>query len=237
MGVLETVLRNHATHGNDLSLAILIHVIRQQFSLFWEGHWPSYKFWKVLEAASKFDFLGTSPELQHEFCALWNEVIRTHYLGASWRILRPIHNIYLTLHLHTNSAPTAFSASTDDEDPILWLLSSYPLCNIPGHHPDSTPHIHDSATTPAIARPDLHDNPALVPSSHATTPDAPSQSLPTPIHIDRSTVDVPLPNNDMSAPASSHSTHQPAAESLSYSATLPAPPAAACAAQDMDTSA
>jgi hypothetical protein len=36
MGVPESVLRNHATHGNDLSLAILIHVVRQQFSLLWK---------------------------------------------------------------------------------------------------------------------------------------------------------------------------------------------------------
>jgi hypothetical protein len=40
MGVLETVLRNHATQGNDLSLAILIHVVRQQFSLSMDRHWP-----------------------------------------------------------------------------------------------------------------------------------------------------------------------------------------------------
>jgi hypothetical protein len=39
MGVPESVLRNHATHGNDLSLAILIHVVRQQFTLFWKWNW------------------------------------------------------------------------------------------------------------------------------------------------------------------------------------------------------
>jgi hypothetical protein len=236
LGSPEAVLRDYSTHGNSLSLAILIHLVRQHFNHFKEQHWPYYDFSKVLEAASKFDVLDTSRELQHEFCALWNEVVDSNPWFLAY-ILKPIRNIYLTLHLDTNSAPTAFSASTDDKDPILWSLSSYPLCNIPGHHPDSTPHIHDSATATAIARPDLHDNPALVPSSRATTPDAPSQSLPTPVRIDGSTVDVSLPNNDMSAPASSHSTHRPAAESLSDSATLPAPPAAACAAQDMDTSA
>jgi hypothetical protein len=75
VGVSESVLRNHATRGNDLSLAILIHVVRQQFSLFREQHWPYSKFREVLEAASKFDVLDTSPELQHEFCALWNQVV------------------------------------------------------------------------------------------------------------------------------------------------------------------
>jgi hypothetical protein len=82
--VLETVLRNHATQGNDLSLAILIHVVRQQFSIFEEQHWLSSDFPKVLEAASKFDVLDTSPELQHEFCALWNQVRADDVIYPGW---------------------------------------------------------------------------------------------------------------------------------------------------------
>ena len=119
LGVPESVLRNHATHGNDLSLAILIHVVRKQLTLFQDQHWPLYGFSEVLEAASKFDVLDTSPELQHEFCALWNQVTRGAGDMASWYILRPIRNVYLTLHLHTDCAPTPFSASTSDEDLIL----------------------------------------------------------------------------------------------------------------------
>ena len=34
--VAESLLRNHATHGNNLSFAILIHLVRKQFSLFRE---------------------------------------------------------------------------------------------------------------------------------------------------------------------------------------------------------
>src|SRR6266702_4031938 len=55
LGIPESVLRNHASHGDSLSLAILIHVIRQQFDLYWKWS-PSGDdgFSKVLvEAASK----------------------------------------------------------------------------------------------------------------------------------------------------------------------------------------
>jgi hypothetical protein len=243
MVVPESVLRNHATHGNDLSLAILLHVVRQQFSFFDEWSWPWIEFSKVLEATSKFDVLDTSPELQHEFCALWNEVPPDEdytFLSskqASKYILRPIRNIYLTLHLHTDSAPTAFDASTGDDDLILWYSFPYPKCNIPDHHPDPTPHIHDATTPTAIARADVHDNAALVPSSLSSTPDAPSLSVPTPVRIDEDTMDDPLLNNDISAPASSHSAHQPAAENVSDFATSPDPLAATGAARDMVTSA
>jgi hypothetical protein len=193
------------------------------------------KFSKVLFAASKFDVLDTSPELQHEFCALWNQVTLENDYWFSGYILRPIRNIYLTLHLHTDSAPTAFDASTGDEDDILRWTFSYPLCKISGYHPDSTPHIHGAATPTAIARADPHDNAALVPSSRARTPDAPSLSVPAPVRIDENTMDDPLLNNDISAPASSHSTHLPAAENVRNSATSPEPLTAAGATLDTDT--
>src|SRR6202453_2129851 len=43
LGVPESVLRNHATHGNDLSLSILIHVVRKQLTLYQDQHSPSYR--------------------------------------------------------------------------------------------------------------------------------------------------------------------------------------------------
>jgi hypothetical protein len=190
MGVPESVLRTHATHGNNLSLAVLIHVVRKQFTLFQERHWPYTTFSTVLFAASEFDVLDTSPELQHEFCALWNEVVRGANGAIPWYILRPIRNIYRTLHLHTDSAPTAFDASTGDEDIILDPLYTYPLCNIPGHHPDSTTHIHGVTFPKTIPRAVLHDNDALVPPSPVDMP-SPS-ALTSPIHVDETPMDAPL---------------------------------------------
>jgi hypothetical protein len=220
LGVPESVLRNHATHGADLSLAILIHVVHLQFSLFSRWHWPCREFSKVLEAASKFNILDTSRELQNEFCTLWNELIRS---GASrWHILRPIRNVYLTLHVHTDSAPTRFSAATSDEDDILYQRSSYPLCNVPGHHPDSTPHIHDVSTSTAIPRSVLHDNTALVPTS---SPDAPSLSVTTPVHVDENPSDVPLLDS-MSVLSPLCHAHHMDTEGVQDSATSPDPAAA-----------
>jgi len=75
LGAPETVLRGYAAHGDSLSLAILIHITRQQFSRFWIQSWPSTEFSFILEAASKFNVRDTLPELQHEFCALWNQIV------------------------------------------------------------------------------------------------------------------------------------------------------------------
>ena len=218
MGVPESVLRSHDTHRNDLSLAILIHVVRQQYNINRTGYVLEAEFSKVLEAASKFDVLDTSPELQHEFCALWNEVSRgAGYLRSKY-LLRPIRNVYLTLHLHTDCAPTEFSASTGDEDPILRRQSTYPLCNIPGHHPDSTTHTHDVSASTATPRSVLQDSAALDP----TFPhDALSLSVTTPVLVDANTVDVPQIDNVLVL-APSSCTHQAATEAFYDSATPPA---------------
>ena len=219
MGVPESVLRSHDTHWNDLSLAILIHLVRQQYSLLWELYWPGLEFSNVLEAASKFNVLDTSPEVQHEFCALWNQVRADEVVA--WWILRPIRTIYLMLHTHTVSAPTGFSASTSDEDPILQLRSTYPLCNISGHHPNSTAHLHDVSASTATPRPILHDNDALDP----TFPhDAPSLSVTTPILDDENVVDAPQIDHILVLVPSSRA-HPTDTGSLHNSATSPDPAA------------
>jgi hypothetical protein len=226
LGVPSYVLRNHATHGEDLSLAILIHCVRQQFSLCKQLDWPLYEFSKVLEAASNFNVIDTSPELQHDFCALWNEIVHAKVWIPEF-ILRPIRNIYLTLHLHTDSAPTHFSASTGNDDPILLWRSVYPLCKIPGHHPDSTARIHEVSASTAIPRAFPDDNNALIPTS---LPDAPSPSVRVPVHVDEHPMDVVLLENT-TAHASLYHAHQTVTESAHDYSTLP-DPAAAGAARD-----
>ena len=222
MGVPEALLHNYKTHGDNLSLAIFVHIIRVQFILFWNPYWPRDEFSKVLSAASKFDALNTSPELQHEFCALWNQIICADgWMMPSW-ILRPIRNIYLTLHLHTDSVPTAFSASTCEDNDILRQQNSYPLCNIPGHHPDSTPQIHDASTSLPISRADLCDNPAPLTPSIVSTPNSSFLSLTTSIHVDENALDVP-PLDDMLVPALSSCAHQTPMENLRNFPTSPDP--------------
>ncbi|KAH9057280.1 hypothetical protein EDB87DRAFT_1632664 [Lactarius vividus] len=98
-------------------------------------------------------------------------------------ILRPIRNVYIALHHDTDSARFGWP---------LWMSSSHPLCNVPGHHPDpdSAPHIHDNSASTTLARTALHDNAALVPAS-PTTAESPSSSIPAPLRVDEGPANVP----------------------------------------------
>ena len=80
-----------------------------------------------------FDICNALPELQNEFCALWDEMVLEARVRRHPHIflLRWIHPFYLALHQGADAAPTAFDASFDLSDP-----SSYPLCNVPAHHPN-----------------------------------------------------------------------------------------------------
>jgi hypothetical protein len=187
LGVPDMVLRDYAAHGDSLSLAILIHITHQQFSHYHKKSWPEDEFLKVLEAASKFNVQDTSPELQHKFCALWNQIVHKVQNDQSrwmaFQILAPIRNIYIALHQDTDSAPKQFSPSTGDRDDILKEPDSYPVCNIPGHHLDLTPQAHirgvsaaASATfAPAIPH-DHDDNTTPTPHFLASGPDKPFTS-------------------------------------------------------------
>ena len=127
LGFPETSLREYAAHGNDLSLVILSHVVRQQFTHFKKPYWPKYDFTSVLEAASNLDVEDTSPELQHEFCVLWNQTVNETQEGDDHDmadlILGRIRNVFLALHqdIYYNEAY------------IRWQPSSYQVCKAPGH--------------------------------------------------------------------------------------------------------
>jgi len=126
------VLQDNIDHGdNSVLLAISIHMTRQVFR---STDPPDPD---ILLSLSKFDIRNTAPGLQHEFCALWNEIVPEargtdpfHYV----RVLRSIRQLYIALHQGTDAAPTAFDSSTRDLDEILRQPSSYPLCNIDTHH-------------------------------------------------------------------------------------------------------
>ncbi len=113
-------LVHHSVHGDNLSLSILIHVTRQQFNHYKK---PMRRFSQILEVAAKFNVRDTSVELQQELCVLWNQMVRKMQNDDSWRtayfISRPIHNVYITLHQDTNSAPTRLFPSTENDDDVL----------------------------------------------------------------------------------------------------------------------
>ena len=177
LGFPEASLREFAAQDDSLSLVILIHLVRQQFSQFGRRS-PKQKleFSSVLADASEFGAKDTSSALQHEFCALWNQIVNEAQdgddRGMAVFILRPIRNVFLSLHRYTDSAPTHFSAFTDDMDRILWDPSSYPLCKVSHTHDDSVaatrtrdiPHdANDTAFVPSITSPDLPPSPTHAP--------------------------------------------------------------------------
>ena len=142
LGFPETSLRAHAADGDSLSLLILIHITRQQFTHFKKPTWNALVVAFNLVEASKFNAKDTSPELQHKFCALWNQIVNkvqdNRDRMMAFNILARIRNVYLALHQDTNSAPTRLSTSTSDRDHILFEPSAYPLCEVPDHCPDPT---------------------------------------------------------------------------------------------------
>jgi Family of unknown function (DUF6535) len=118
-------------------LVNLIHATRQVFSLNLDA--PDSTIRSILESLSKFDIQQTPPELQHDFCVLWNEIVQeARDRGANSlpaHILNCVHHIFNVLHQSPNAAPTAFSASTNDRDDTLPVGDrlSYPSCNLPDH--------------------------------------------------------------------------------------------------------
>ena len=210
LGISEAVLRDYAMHGDSLSLAVLNHVIRQHFIHYRMRSWPKDEFWQVLEAASKFNVKDTSPELQDEFCSLWNQIVikaqNDNDQWMAWYILGPIRNVYIALHQDTDSAPTRFSASTTDYDRILKEPSSYPSCSVPSHHPQSTPHIRDVFVPTDLARVAQHDheNIALTPSFLASSPYTPSSTA---LRLDENHRDMSPLDNTSPNPAFARATY------------------------------
>ena len=202
MGLRKSVLRDYATQGDNLSLAILIHVIRHHFYLFSGQYWQ-YKFSFILETASGFNVWDTSPELQHEFCVLWNEVVHHSKVfnnrSIPMYILRHIRNIYIALHEDTDADPTRFSYYTSDDDSILLEPSSYPECNVYGHHLDLATHINEDIVRTTFV-------PDFAPHAHPTSA---GSSLPifTQLTASARSMNIPPVHNNISA-ASSQSAHQ-----------------------------
>ncbi|KAI0267587.1 hypothetical protein BGY98DRAFT_938556 [Russula aff. rugulosa BPL654] len=96
----------------------------------------------ILSSLSKFDILNTLPELQRDFCHLWNEVVQQ---ARSCKaddnpfidILVEIRRLYVDLH-GTDIALGYFFTSSTGHDDLFHQPTSYPLCTMQDHHPKST---------------------------------------------------------------------------------------------------
>ena len=126
-GVSDCALRDKIAHGDSALLSLLIHMTRQAFR---SGFWtPS-----ILSTLTQFDMCNTLPELQHEFCSLWNQIVQEAQRGGAdctaANILREICQAYIGLHQGTD----AFSAHTNCYSPVLAEPQSHRECNIASHH-------------------------------------------------------------------------------------------------------
>ena len=196
-----------------------------------KSYWQEREFSFVLTDASNLDVKDTSPELQHKFCALWNQIVN-EVRGSNDRwmvrlILKPIRNVYLALHQDTDSAPIQFSAITGDWNVILREPSSYPVCNIPDHRSDWTPPIlppiYEDDVSMTLARAIPHDPniPAVVP--FFTSPDAPSSSTHAPFPVDETLTNMLPFDNQMSVPVSTSVINQMTTERPHIPSILPGP--------------
>ena len=195
LDITEDVLRGYLAHGDSVLLANLIHFTRQYFHSCQRlgGDPVNYATQYILLSISEVHLQDTLPVLQHDFCALWNEIVlearKNTVHGIPFYILRHLRQIYIALHRGTDSAPTTFSASTDEYNYILTQSSSYPLCNIPGHashalvvhasaatlstvpHPDAVLPV---STISPFAGPDMSRPPTLSPHHRRVRSDEPS---------------------------------------------------------------
>jgi hypothetical protein len=148
--------------GNNVLLSILISISRRTIQ-------SNFREWEVLVGLTRFDIRDTLPWLQHDFCALWNDIVQKARNQGSYStpcdILHGLRHLYLSLHQGTDAAPTAFSASTDDLNHVLLLSSSYPFCNIADHRPRSA-FILPSVAIPFPTQPGDSPNPP----PHQSTP-------------------------------------------------------------------
>jgi len=150
LGISEGVLRDYLAHGDSVLLANLIHITRHLFhSLLQHNVDITRKSSSILSSLPKFDILHTLPELQHDFCDLWNEVVqqarsREAHDNPFIDILVEIRCLYVDLH-GTDIALGYFFTSTTGHDDLFHQPTSYPLCMILDHHPKSTTHTQEAS--------------------------------------------------------------------------------------------
>lgn len=162
LGISRSVLEQYLAHGDNILLANFICITQKIFLYHSEnGDWPLFHgvSLRTLEMASRFDARRTVPELQHEFCNLWNRLVLTaqndddpHTLSTTVRMLKRIRNIYAALHEGIDTTGSALSKFGND-DPALNQASLYPLCNT-HHHISTVTRLHDALpSTEVTAKP------------------------------------------------------------------------------------
>ena len=130
LGVTDDVLQEYSKHGDSVLLANLINTTRLFFK---EG----LQFYGILQSISGFNVQDTLPDLQRDFCNLWDEIVQ--YVqdrdNGSDRvfILQEIHHVYDALH-PTGPMAIAAPAYTAANDDYLHPGLSFSPCPSPQTH-------------------------------------------------------------------------------------------------------
>jgi hypothetical protein len=128
LGVNEEVLGCYLEHGDSVLLANLIKITR----LFFE---KGLQFQGILRSISEIDVKMTLPELRHDFCMLWNEMVeKSEQCGDCIFILDEICHVHAALHPTVPTSTAAPPTVANNGSPLL--ESSHALCvDTQSHHP------------------------------------------------------------------------------------------------------
>ena len=186
----KPLLDKYIAHGDSILLANAIFIARQTVQTY-TGSAEQHRIdilrssSRTLERVCQLDPRGTFPELQHQFCGLWNQLVdtaqtdvRPHRVSISTTTLKNIRQLFIALHERSATPTTTFYATTDDLDPILDNPKSYSMCTIDSHRPSRVPKL--EFDEPAHDPTCLPPTPNFMPMSTCTFlgPPAPPSTFP-----------------------------------------------------------
>ncbi|KAH9987776.1 hypothetical protein BJV77DRAFT_768887 [Russula vinacea] len=181
----RSLLKTYIANGDNIRLAGVIFVVRQTIQSYSGSAWRHREdildvSSRTLETVCRLDIGGALPELQHQFCGLWNKVVDTaqndqnpHRRRVSTMTLKNIRNLYIALHhLHENSDTLlkALYTTTNDWDPVLDNPRLYPLCTIDDHHSSSVLDLEFDEPDPHAAEDSLSAGHVPMPAPSAAPP-------------------------------------------------------------------
>jgi hypothetical protein len=154
--ISRSTLKNCLAHGDSMLLANCIFISRRTFEAYIEHGWNCdvYSRSKTLQLVSQLDIQDTLPELQHEFCDMWNDLVRNarnrRSRNLSIYLLKHVRHLYFGLHQGTGASPIVFTSSISDHDSVLLFPQSYPSCTIARHN-HTAKHPHASSASIPVA--------------------------------------------------------------------------------------
>ena len=203
LGVSEDVLHHYLAHGDSVLLANMIHITRHILHSLQPHPDLTQKSSSILSSLSKFDILNVLPELQRDFCDLWNEVVQQARSNEGddnpfIDILVQIRHLYDILH-GTDIPLRHFGYSTIGHDDLFHQPPPYPflipLC-MPDHHPEPSAHTHEpcGSTTGGASQTITTTSDILSESSPGDVLDVSHNSTTTGMGISQGIADTSIPS-------------------------------------------